>query len=316
MWWKSRKKAASPPEQKNELRESGHAPMSELAKKVKEIELVTRKYSSSQLLGQYKSRFKGQGMQFSDFRVYQYGDDTRHIDWRITARHQEPYVRTFEEERELNIICAVDVSASSLFGTSDLSKREVLCIAIAAIAFSAIASNDRVGMLLFSEDVERYVPPKKGRKHVLRIIDELLAFQPKQKGTNLTKALEFMSGVAKHNSVILLASDYYGNIDRRGLSSLARKHDLIAMHVADPRDTAFPPLGLMQLEDPESGETLLINTSAASFRKQFTEGQKKKLREGFDFLRQAGASLIRLGTHDDPSLEIRRFFHERKRGRR
>ena len=318
MWWKSRKRkdTAPPPEVREEVREEGRASLSEIAKKVKAVELVTRRHSSAHLLGQYKSRFKGQGMQFSDFRVYQYGDDTRHIDWRTSARHQDTYVKTFEEERELNIFCVVDVSASNLFGTEEYNKREALCLAIAAIAFSAIENNDRVGLILYTDGVERYVPPKKGKKHVLRIIDELLSFEPQKKGTNLTKALEFVSGVARHNSVVLLASDFYSTLDRKRLSVLAQRHDLIAMHAADPRDIAFPPLGLMELEDPETGATLLVDTSSSTFQKQFSEAQQKKLKANFDELRQSGAALVKLGTERDPSKEISRFFHERKRARR
>jgi uncharacterized protein (DUF58 family) len=173
-----------------------------------------------------------------------------------------------------------------------------------------------VGLILYSDGVERYVPPKKGKKHVLRIVDELLSFRPKKKGTNTIKALEFVSSIAKHNSVILLAGDFFSPIDRKRLAVLSQKHDLIALHATDPRDTTFPALGLMELEDPETGETLLVDTASSSFQKKFTESQAQQLKSSFENLRQAGASLVKLGTEKDPSKDIARFFRERKRARR
>ncbi|HEY8279545.1 MAG TPA: DUF58 domain-containing protein, partial [Bdellovibrionota bacterium] len=254
MWWKFLKKESSesgadPDRDMNEIRASGRAPLSEIAKKVKEVELVTRKKSAAMLAGEYKSRFKGQGMQFSDSRLYQYGDDIRHIDWRTTARMQEAYVKTFEEERELSIIFAVDVSASGGFGSTGLSKRENLAIGLACIGFSAISHNDRVGLVLFSDRVERFVPAKKGRKHILRIVDELLAFRPRSKKSHLDPALDFLSSILKHGSVVIFASDFFANFDKKKLQVLAKKHDLICLRATDPRDTELPDVGLLRVED-------------------------------------------------------------------
>ncbi len=324
MWWKFLKKEekANTAAQANawksdhtELRESGKAPLTDLAKKVKEIEIATKKRMSTLLSGQYKSRFKGQGMQFSDFRVYQYGDDTRHIDWRASARSQQTYVKNFEEERELNILCVVDISASNFFGTQGATKREMLCLAIANIAFSAIANNDRVGLILFSDAIERYVPPKKGRKHVLRIIDELLSFKAQQKGSNLVGALQFAASIAKHNSIITLASDFFAPFEKRNLSSLAKKHDLIALHIHDPRDIQIPKVGLLELEDPETGETLLIDSNSSWVQKELTASQKLRLKETWDKIQQSGSSLVKLKTTEDPAKSLNQFFHARRKGK-
>lgn len=323
MWWKFRKKTADAATEKTansmaanntELRESGRAPLTEMARKVKQVEIATKKRMSTLMSGQYKSRFKGHGMQFSDFRVYQYGDDVRHIDWRSSARSQQTYIKTYEEERELNIMCLVDISASNFFGTQGMTKRDMLCLAIASIGFSAIENGDRVGLILFSDDVELYVPPKKGRKHVLRIIDELLRFKPSQKGSDMKEALNFVSGIAKQNSIILLASDFFVPMEKRALNTLAKKHDLIAVHVQDPRDTEIPAIGLLQLEDPESGEIVLIDSSSKWLQKQLTESQQRHLQKVFQTIRQSGASSISLKTNEDPSKELLRFFHARKRG--
>lgn len=322
MWWKSRKtEGAAEPQNKGaspevELRESGRAPLSEIAKRVKEVELVTRKKSSAILSGQYKSRFKGQGMQFSDFRVYQYGDDTRHIDWRTSARMQDTYVKTFEEERELNIFFAVDVSGSGNFGTSDLSKREAMAIGLACIGFSAINNGDRVGLVLFSDRVERFVPPKKGRKHILRIIDEILTFQPVSKGSKINSALEFLSTSLKHGTVLVLASDFFSSVEKKKIDLLARKHDFICLRATDARDLDLPNVGLLRVEDLETGESLVINTASASFRKQYNEDQRAHRAQVEQLLRKSGAELLDISTQDDPSRILRSFFHSRKKRKR
>lgn len=321
MWWKFRKteKPSSPEkkfaktEEANELRASGRAPLNEITRHVKEVELVTKKKTSTLLAGQYRSRFKGQGMQFSDFRVYQYGDDIRHIDWRTSARMQETYVKTFEEERELNIMFAVDVSASEKFGSSGLSKQESLAIALACIGFSAIANSDRVGLLLFSDRVERFVPPKKGRKHILRIINELLTFQPKSKGSKMMDALNFLSSTLHSGSVVILASDFFSGFDPKKIEILARKHDLVCMRAIDPRDTFLPNVGLIQIEDPETGESLILNTGSERLRTKYAKDQTA-LREAItQVLKKGGASLLDLPTQADPARVLHEFFLSRKR---
>lgn len=319
MWWKFLKprKAVFQTEEReretNEIRTAGRAPLSEIARKVKEVELITRRKSAAMLAGDYKSRFKGQGMQFSDSRVYQFGDDIRHIDWRTTARMQEAYVKTFEEERELNIIFAVDVSASGGFGSTGISKRENIAIGLASLGFSAISHNDRVGLLLFSDTVERFVPAKKGRKHILRIVDELLTFKPTSKKSNLDPALSFLSATLKHGSVIIFASDFFAKFDKKKLQVLAKKHDFICMRATDPRDFDLPDVGLLRVEDPETGESALLTTSSASTRKAYSESQKRMNSEVTTSIKKAGASLIEIATQGDPVQALRQFFHPRKR---
>lgn len=319
MWWKFRKEQTKPTastEEASEIRAAGRAPLSQVAKQVKHVELVTKKKSSALLSGEYKSRFKGQGMQFSDSRTYQYGDDIRHIDWRTTARMQDTYVKTFEEERELNILFAVDVSASNSFGSTGVSKREALAVALACIAFSAIDNNDRVGLLFFSDRVERFVPAKKGRKHVLRLIDELLTFEPASKRSNLNSALEFLFSTVKQGAVIVLASDFFSGFDKKKMEILSRKHDFICLRASDPRDTDLPDVGLLRLEDPETGETVLLPTSSAAFRKDYSSSQQAFRRNAATILKKAGASLVELPTGAEPAKVLHQFFHSRKGAKR
>jgi uncharacterized protein (DUF58 family) len=316
MWSKYLKKKSAPAAsstETDEIRAAGRVPLSDIAKKVKEVELVTRRKSAAMLSGEYKSRFKGQGMQFADSRVYQYGDDIRHIDWRTTARMQEAYVKTFEEERELNIVFAVDVSASGGFGSTGVSKRENLAVGLACLGFSAIANNDRVGLILFSDVVERYVPPRKGRKHILRLVDELLSYEPLSKKSNLDPALGFLSNVLKHGSVILFASDFFAKFDKRKLQVLSRKHDFICMRATDPRDGELPDVGLLRIEDPETGENVLLSTSSASVRRAYQDSQRKLDFQITDTIKKSGASLVDIPTNSDPVQALRQFFHPRKR---
>jgi uncharacterized protein (DUF58 family) len=280
------------------------------------VELVTKRKTSALLSGEYKSRFKGQGMQYSDSRVYQYGDDIRHIDWRTTARMQDTYVKTFEEERELNILFAVDVSASGNFGSTGASKREMAAIALACIGFSAIANNDRVGLLLFTDKVERFVPPKKGRKHILRVIDEVLTFRPESKKSDMNAALTFLTSALRQGSVLVLASDFFLRFDKKKLEHLSRKHDLIAIRSVDPRDLNLPDVGLLQVEDPETGESLLLSTSSSQVRKEYAQSQRQ-LRERIEqIIRKGGASLVDLPTQEDPAKVLHQFFRSRGGRRR
>ena len=318
MWWKFRKKkdsakAAFSESTGVEIREMGKAPLTEVAKRVREVELVTKKKSTSILSGQYRSRFKGQGVQFSDFRVYQYGDDIRHIDWRTSSRLQQTYVKLFEEERELNLFFAVDISNSNLFGTSGSSKRETLAIALACLGFSAISNNDRVGLVLFSDRVERYVPPKKGRKHILRVIDEILTFEPKSKKSSLVPVLDFLSSTLKSGTVLVLASDFFSPLDKKKLGLLSRKHDFICLRAVDKRDEELPDIGLLRIEDPETGESTIINTGSKSFREKYFKDQKQARKLLDEILRRGGAELIDLDTAENPAEELNAFFRQRRR---
>jgi uncharacterized protein (DUF58 family) len=319
MWWKFRRRETtegskpSTSAESHELREAGRAPLSEIAKKVKKIEIAIRRKSSQQLSGDYKSRFRGQGVQFADFRPYQYGDDIRHIDWRTSARQQHPVIKTFEEERELTVLFAVDISGSAGFGTQGKSKREAISLALAAVALAAAANNDRVGLLLFTDRIERYVPPKKGRKHALRIVEELLSYQPIGKQTDLSAPLTHISHVLRQGSVVLFASDFFGKLDTKRLKTLARKHDLVMMQMNDPRDYEIPSMGLVRLEDPETGESLVVDTSSNKFRRTFTESQRRRLATTAASIRNTGASHLEINTSQDPMEAIRGFFYRRKR---
>lgn len=316
MWWKFRKAAdeekSSSSLDDSEIRAAGRAPLSEVAKQVKHVELVTKKKSSALLAGDYKSRFKGQGMQFSDSRLYQYGDDIRHIDWRTSARMQGTYVKTFEEERELNLVFTVDVSASNGFGSTGTSKREAIAVALACVGFSAIANNDRVGLVLFSDRVERFVPARKGRKHILRLIDELLTFEPVSRKSKLDSALTFLSSTLKHGSVLLLASDFFSEMDRRKLELLARKHDFICLRATDPRDLELPNVGLLRIEDPETRESMLLPTLSRRLRQEYSESQKRFAADVARLLRRSGAALLDLPTDAEPAKLLHQFFRSRR----
>lgn len=319
MWWKFRnsekaERSVSAKEEE-ELRSSGKAPLSRIARKVKRVEVISRKKSTSQLSGEYKSRFKGQGMQFADSRIYQYGDDIRHIDWRTSARMQDTYVKTFEEERELTILFIVDVSGSTNFGSTGYSKRENFAIALASIGFSAIQNNDRVGLLFFSDKVEKYVPPKKGKKHILRLVDELLTFQAKSPKSDMNEALDMASHILKQGSIVFLASDFFVPFDQKSVEILAKKHDLIAIRPLDPRDLSLPNVGILRVRDPESGEQILLPTNSTSVREEFARSQKRFFETTSQRLKQAGVSIIDLPTDRDISECLHEFFQSR-RGRR
>ncbi len=289
--------------------------LSHIIEGAKKIELVVRQKTESLLTSQYKSKFRGQGMQFANIHVYQYGDDVRHIDWRSSARSQQMYVKKFEEERDLEIICAVDISGSLSFGSQAMEKREVVTMALASIILSAAKNKDRISLMLFTDKVEDYLPPKKGRKHAMRIIEKLLHFQPKSKKTDLTLALQSLSATAKHRAVILLASDFSGPMNTTHLKHLAKKHDLIAMHVFDPRENSIPNVGLVQFQDLETGKNLLVDTSSPGFQKKFSEEQKLRMDTLRTCLQSSGATVMNLSTDKDPSEEVLRFFYQRRKYR-
>lgn len=244
----------------------------EIIKKVKRIELKSRRKANNLFMGEYHSSFKGRGMIFSEIRPYQYGDDVRNIDWNKTAHFNEPYVKIFEEERELTMILMVDISASENFGTRKQLKSETVAEICATLAFSAITYNDKVGLILFSEEVELFIPPKKGKKHVLRIIRELVNFEPKNKATNFEKALEFLMNSFKRKANVFVLSDFVdaGNYERN-LKIAAKKHDITGIRIYDEKETFFPNIGLVTIQDNETGEKRLINTSSPAVRKHYEE---------------------------------------------
>ncbi|WP_394420334.1 DUF58 domain-containing protein [Tenacibaculum mesophilum] len=241
----------------------------ELLKKVRKIEIKTRRLSNHIFGGEYHSTFKGRGMTFSEVRQYQYGDDIRAIDWNVTARYNEPYVKVFEEERELTMMLMVDVSGSEFFGTSEQFKKDTVTEIAATLAFSAIQNNDKVGLLLFSDQVELYIPPKKGKSHVLRIIRELIEFQPKSKQTNISEALKFLSNIMKKKAIVFILSDFMDDDYERTLKIVGNKHDVTGIRVYDKHDVEIPNLGMVQMLDAETGKTQLVNTNSKAVRTQY-----------------------------------------------
>src|SRR5262245_27627092 len=235
----------------------------DLLKKIRKIEIVTERLVRDRMAGQYHSVFKGSGIAFSEVRQYMAGDDIRLIDWNVSARMNETYVKLFTEEREMTVLLLVDMSASGRFGSRDQEKRELSAELSAVLAFSAIRNNDRVGLIIFTDDVERFVPPKKGKKHVLRVISEILSFEPRSSRTNIGAGLEFLSRIARRRAVAFLVSDFLSPQEsfEHALRIAARRHDLIPVTVTDPLEEGLPSVGLMELMDPETGEVVLFDTS-------------------------------------------------------
>ncbi|MEE4000200.1 DUF58 domain-containing protein [Tenacibaculum sp. FZY0031] len=241
----------------------------ELLKKVRKIEIKTRRLSNHIFGGEYHSTFKGRGMTFSEVRQYQYGDDIRAIDWNVTARYNEPYIKVFEEERELTMMLVVDISGSEFFGTSEQFKKDTVTEIAATLAFSAIQNNDKVGLMLFSDQVELYIPPKKGKSHVLRIIRELIEFQPKSRQTNISEALKFLSNIMKKKAIVFMLSDFMDEGYERTLKIVGNKHDVTGIRVYDKHDEEIPNLGMVPILDAETGKTQLVNTSSKSVRTHY-----------------------------------------------
>jgi len=241
----------------------------ELLKKVRKIEIKTRRLSDHIFGGEYHSTFKGRGMTFSEVRQYQYGDDVRNIDWNVTARYNEPYIKVFEEERELTMMLMVDISGSELFGTESQFKNEIITEIAATLAFSATQNNDKIGLILFSDDVELYIPPKKGRSHVLRIIRELIEFEGKSKQTNIVEALKFLSNVMKKKAIVFVLSDFISEDYQHTLKIVSGKHDVTGIRVYDKREQEIPNIGVVQMQDEETGELMLVNTTSKKVRQNY-----------------------------------------------
>lgn len=243
----------------------------DIIKKVRKIEIKARGLSQQMFSGEYHSAFKGRGMAFSEVREYQYGDDVRNIDWNVTARLGHPYVKIFEEERELTVMLLVDTSGSNHFGTHHQFKEELMAEVAATIAFSAIANNDKVGVIFFSDKIEKFIPPKKGSSHILRIIRELITFEPESKGTNLSGALRYFTNVIKKRCTAFLLSDFYDDSYTDALKIAAGKHDLVSIRIADEKEEHLPDLGLVKFYDPESGRTQWVDTSDRAIRTRFEQ---------------------------------------------
>jgi uncharacterized protein (DUF58 family) len=285
---------------------------SEIIKKVRKIEIKTRGLSSNIFAGQYHSAFKGRGMAFSEVREYQFGDDVRDIDWNVTARFHRPYVKVFEEERELTVMLMIDVSGSLDFGTQRQMKRDMVTEIAATIAFSAIQNNDKIGVVFFSDRIEKYIPPKKGRKHILYIIREMLDFQPESKRTDVKQAVEFLSGVQKRRTTAFILSDFYVREDfLQSLQICSRKHDVVAIQVYDVRAKDLPDVGLMKVVDAETGFEQYIDTSSKRLRRDYQRywmGRQAQLEETFN---KSNVDHVSIATNEDFVKSLLLLFKQR-----
>ena len=271
----------------------------EIIKKVRKIEIKARGLSQQMFSGEYHSAFKGRGMVFSEVREYQYGDDVRNIDWNVTARLAHPYVKVFEEERELTVMLLVDVSGSGRFGTHSQFKEELAAEVAATLAFSAIANNDKVGVILFSDRIEKFIPPKKGRTHILRIIRELITFRPESNGTDISGALGYFSNVIKKRCTTFLLSDFYDRGWADALKLAAGKHDIVALRLVDRREEKLENLGLVKFYDPESSETLWVDTGNAAVRRVVDARAAEQTARTEATMRRYGIDMATLHTGED-----------------
>jgi len=284
---------------------------SELIKKVRKIEIKTRGLSKHLFSGEYHSAFKGRGMAFSEVRDYNPGDEIRTIDWNVTARTGEPYVKVFEEERELTLMLIVDISGSENFGTKEHFKRELITELSAILSFSAIQNNDKIGLILFSDHVEKYIPPKKGKSHVLRIIRELIEFQPVNKTTNIAEAVSYFNNVIKKRSIAFVVSDFLDKDFINPLKIASRRHDTIALQVFDENESQLPNLGLMQVENPETGLTQWVDSSNNKVRIAYSDWWQKKQADLESSLLRANVDHIKIATGESYIAPLQRFFKYR-----
>ncbi len=287
---------------------------SELIKKVRKIEIKSRGLSQNVFAGEYHSAFKGRGMMFSEVREYQYGDDIRDIDWNVTARHNKPYVKVFEEERELTVMLLVDVSGSGSFGAVGPEKRDMIAEISATLAFSAISNNDKIGAIFFSDRIEKFIPPKKGKRHILMIVSQLLDFQPQSRGTDIAGALKFFTDALKKKSTAFLISDFIDNSDYDKPLSVARnRHDLMAIQVYDRRDTSMPDVGLVRMADLESGSTRWVNTSSKKVRKAYDRWWYERQQLMSSRLKHSKVDFASVATDEDYVKALMGLFKQRGR---
>jgi uncharacterized protein (DUF58 family) len=287
----------------------------EILKKVKLLEIRTRKIVNNQFAGEYHTMFKGQGMTFSDFREYVPGDDVRAISWALTARTGKTYIKKFDEERELSVVLAVDISGSSDFGTGEYFKGEVMAHIAALIAFSAIKNKDQVGLLLFSDQIEHYVPPGKGRGHVHRILRDLFYFKPKSRKTKISVALDYLQGVLKKRAAIFIISDFMDEKFDQSLSLLGRKHDVCALVVQDHAEMQMPDIGVIELQDSETGDLVTVDTSSTAFRQSLNSEIKRRKDVRDKLLKKSQVDRVEMNTSGDYSTALIQFFARRGRRR-
>lgn len=284
----------------------------ELLKKVRKIEIKTKGLSQNVFAGEYHSAFKGRGMTFSEVREYQYGDDIRDIDWNVTARHNKPYIKVYEEERELTVMLLVDVSGSRRFGAIGIEKREMIAEIAATIAFSAIQNNDKIGIIFFSNKIEKFIPPKKGKKHILSIIRELLNLEPSNNGTDISMALRYLADALKKRCTTFLISDFIDQNDySKAMTIASNKHDLIAIQVYDKRETTLPNVGLIQIEDLETGEKQLIDSSSKSTRNAFSKWWYDRQQKMIDTMNKSKVDLASVSTDENFVKSLMSLFKNR-----
>ena len=283
----------------------------ELLKKVRKIEIKTRRLSDHIFGGEYHSTFKGRGMTFSEVRQYQFGDDVRSIDWNVTARYNEPFVKVFEEERELTMMLMVDVSGSEFFGTVNQFKNEILTEISATLAFSAMQNNDKVGLILFSDQIELYIPPKKGKSHVLRIIRELLEFKPESRKTDLAGALKFLTNVMKKKAIVFVLSDFICDDYQQTLRITGKKHDLTGIRVYDEREETIPNLGMVQMEDAETGTLRLVNTQSKNVRLAYGKYNSDRVDYFQDVFTKSGCGVLNCRVDESYVKKLLGYFKRR-----
>jgi Uncharacterized conserved protein (some members contain a von Willebrand factor type A (vWA) domain) len=287
---------------------------SELLKKVRQIEIKTRGLSKNVFAGQYHSAFKGRGMAFSEVREYQYGDDIRDIDWNVTARQNTPHIKIFEEEREMTVMLLVDVSGSREFGTINMTKQEMITEIAATMAFSAIQNNDKIGVIFFSDRIEKYIPPQKGRRHVLAIISELINFKPVERGTDISNVLEYITNAQKKRCTTFLISDFVdkGNF-QNALTIANTKHDIVAIQVYDPREMELPPVGLIKMKDAESGNEIWVDASSKKTRQCYADWWRSNQQKATDSFNKSRVDMVSIATNQDFVPALLGLF--KKRGR-
>ena len=294
----------------------------ELLKKVRKIELKTRGLSNQLFSGSYHSAFKGRGMSFSEVREYQFGDDVRNIDWNVTARLGDPYIKVFEEERELTVMLLIDVSGSTFFGTQKQKddtaqmKNDILTEICAVLSFSAINNNDKVGVIFFTDRVEKFIPPKKGRNHILRIIRELIDFQPEGSGSDLTTVLRYLANMMKKRAIVFLLSDFMHTGDapyKDALSIARRRHDMVGIHLFDDREVELPNMGLVRVQDAESGKMVWVDTAQKATRKAYQDWYTQNLKKTRQTFLQSGADLTSINIKDSYITALMSLFKMREK---
>ena len=283
----------------------------ELLKKVRKIEIKTKRLSDHIFGGEYQSTFKGRGMAFSEVRQYQFGDDVRAIDWNVTARYNDTFIKVFEEERELTMMLIIDISGSNFFGSNSLFKNEYVTELAATLAFSATKNNDKVGLILFSDNVELYIPPKKGKSHVLRIIRELLEFKSESKKTDINIPLKFVSNILKNRSIAFIISDFISKDYSNSLKIFSSKHDVTGIRIYDKTEEIIPNLGVIDITDNETGVKLTVNTGSKNVRKKYSEYYNSRRNEFIDFFKKSGSGIIECNTQDDYQKKLLKYFKSR-----